>query len=101
MPAIGDGARAQGGSMSARGGIYRGPGGEQLYGDGRQVESARPPEHQTQPYKVRASCGHIVIRRMRPATAGVPYTPEVVLDAPNGRACEHCEGGHPERAETR
>jgi hypothetical protein len=66
MPAIGDGARAQGGSMSARGGIYRGPGGEQLYGDGRQVESARPPEHQTQPYKVRASCGHIVIRRMRP-----------------------------------
>ena len=38
--------------MSARGGIYRGPGGEQLYGDGRQVESARPPEHQTQPYKM-------------------------------------------------
>lgn len=44
-----------------------------------------------QPFKVRASCGHIVIRKMREATAGVPYTPETVLEAPNGRACEECE----------
>lgn len=43
------------------------------------------------PFKVRASCGHIVIRKMREATAGVPYTPETVLDAPNGRACSDCE----------
>lgn len=43
------------------------------------------------PFKVRASCGHIVIRKMREATAGVPYTPETVLDAPNGRACPDCE----------
>ncbi len=45
----------------------------------------------TQPFKVRASCGHIDIRRMREATAGVPYTPETILDAPNGRACKECE----------
>ena len=45
----------------------------------------------TQPFKVRASCGHIVIRRMREATAGVRYTPETILDAPRGRACEECE----------
>lgn len=43
------------------------------------------------PFKVRASCGHIVIRKMREATAGVPYTDETVLDAPNGRACDECE----------
>jgi len=45
----------------------------------------------TQPFKVRASCGHIVVRRMREATAGVPFTEETVLDAPNGRACDACE----------
>lgn len=44
-----------------------------------------------QPFKVRASCGHIVIRKMREATAGVPYTEKTVLDAPNGRACDECE----------
>jgi hypothetical protein len=44
-----------------------------------------------QPFKVRASCGHIVIRKMREATAGVPYTEDVVLEAPNGRACDACE----------
>ncbi len=43
------------------------------------------------PFQVRASCGHIVIRKMREATAGVPYTPETILEAPNGRACESCE----------
>ena len=43
------------------------------------------------PFKVRASCGHVVIRKMREATAGVPYTPETILDAPNGRACDACE----------
>lgn len=41
------------------------------------VDSAKP-------FKVRASCGHIDIRKMREA-------PEVILDAPNGRACEECE----------
>lgn len=46
---------------------------------------------QTQPYKVRTSCGHIVIRRMRPATAGVPYSTDVVIDAPGGRPCPECE----------
>lgn len=45
----------------------------------------------TKPFKVRASCGHIVIRRMREATAGVPYTEETILEAPNGRACDACE----------
>jgi hypothetical protein len=44
------------------------------------------------PFQVRASCGHVVIRKMREATAGVPYTPETILDAPNGRACPACEG---------
>ena len=44
-----------------------------------------------QPFKVRASCGHIVIRKMREATAGVAYSDSVILDAPNGRACEECE----------
>jgi len=44
------------------------------------------------PFNVRASCGHIVIRKMREATAGVAYTPDVILDAPNGRACDACEG---------
>jgi hypothetical protein len=45
----------------------------------------------TQPYRVRTSCGHIVIRRMRPSTAGAPFTPETVIEAPNGRPCEDCE----------
>ena len=44
-----------------------------------------------QPYKVRACCGHIVVRKMRAATAGVPYSKDVVLNAPNGRACDACE----------
>jgi hypothetical protein len=44
-----------------------------------------------QPYKVRARCGHIVVRPMRAATAGVAYAPSVVLDAPKGRACDACE----------
>lgn len=48
------------------------------------------------PFKVRASCGHIVIRKMREATAGVPYADDVILDAPNGRACEECENRRPE-----
>jgi hypothetical protein len=43
------------------------------------------------PFKVRASCGHIVIRPMREATAGLAYSPDVVLEAPNGRACPACE----------
>lgn len=45
----------------------------------------------TKPYQVRTGCGHIVIRRMREATAGVPYTPETIIEAPNGRYCDGCE----------
>jgi len=48
-------------------------------------------EDMTQPYKVRTGCGHVVVRRMRPATAGVPFTPETVIEAPNGRPCDACE----------
>ena len=43
------------------------------------------------PFKVRASCGHILIRPMREATAGQRYSPDVVIDAPKGRACDACE----------
>jgi len=43
------------------------------------------------PYKVRASCGHVVVRPMRAATARVPYSPDVILNAPKGRACDACE----------
>ena len=45
----------------------------------------------TQPYQVRTGCGHVVIRRMRESTAGVPYTPETIIDAPHGRPCPDCE----------
>jgi hypothetical protein len=43
------------------------------------------------PYQLRTSCGHLVIRKMREATAGVPYSPDVILEAPGGRPCEACE----------
>ncbi len=56
-----------------------------LHVETRLVESCKP-------FKVRASCGHIVIRKMREATAGVAYSPDVVLEAPRGRACPECEG---------
>lgn len=55
------------------------------------MTSRQDKSQMTQPYKVCTSCGHIVIRRMRPATAGVAYSEDVVLEAPNGRACEDCE----------
>lgn len=42
------------------------------------------------PFKVRTSCGHIVIRPMREATAGVAFRDDVVLEAPHGRACPAC-----------
>jgi hypothetical protein len=45
----------------------------------------------TKPFKVRTSCGHVVIRRMREATAGVAWSEDVVLEAPNGRPCDACE----------
>lgn len=45
---------------------------------------------QLHPYKVRTSCGHIVIRKMREATAGVAFGDDVVLEAPNGRPCDAC-----------
>ncbi len=43
------------------------------------------------PFKVRASCGHITVRKMREATAGVLFTEDTILEAPNGRACPDCE----------
>ena len=46
---------------------------------------------QVKPFQVRAACGHIVIRKMREATARQPYSPEVVIDAPHGRKCNDCE----------
>src|SRR4051812_29610638 len=42
-------------------------------------------------YKVRTSCGHIVERNMREATAGIPWSSDVIIDAPNGRPCDACE----------
>jgi hypothetical protein len=47
----------------------------------------------TQPYRVRTSCGHIVLRRMRPSTARVPFSPDVVLEAPGGAPCPECSKG--------
>jgi hypothetical protein len=46
-----------------------------------------------QPYKVRTSCGHVVVRMMRPATAGVEFdaAAEFQIDAPGGMPCAHCE----------
>ncbi len=46
----------------------------------------------TQPYKVLTGCGHVVIRRMRPDTAGVEFSGAVVLQAPNGMPCPKCAG---------
>lgn len=43
------------------------------------------------PYRVRTSCGHEVIRQMREETARIAWTPDVVIDAPNGRPCPMCE----------
>lgn len=45
-----------------------------------------------QPYKVRASCGHIDERLMRAATAGVAWGPDVVLDGSRGLPCKACRG---------
>lgn len=42
------------------------------------------------PYRVKASCGHEVIRHMRAATAGVAWSESVVLQAPNGVPCAAC-----------
>jgi hypothetical protein len=47
------------------------------------------------PYQVRTGCGHIVTRMMREATAGVPYAPETILEAPNGRVCDGCAAKYP------
>jgi hypothetical protein len=48
-------------------------------------------EYPLQPYQYRAACGHIVTRMNREETCGVPYSPDVILEAPNGRMCEECE----------
>jgi hypothetical protein len=43
-------------------------------------------------YKVRASCGHVEVRKMREGTAGVPFDPtaEFQIDAPRGMPCRAC-----------
>lgn len=60
------------------------------------MEPIGPPISQrgdaTQPFQVRTGCGHIVIRRMRESVAGVKWSAEVILEAPNGRPCPACEG---------
>jgi len=43
------------------------------------------------PFKVRARCGHVEVRPMRETTAGVPYTSDTILGAPDGRPCQECE----------
>lgn len=45
----------------------------------------------TKPYKVRTSCGHVVTIMMREATAGVPFTPETIIEVPTGRPCDKCQ----------
>ena len=42
------------------------------------------------PYTVRTGCGHLVTRKMRPSTAGVPWTADVVIEAPGGAPCAPC-----------
>lgn len=55
----------------------------------------------TKPYKVRTGCGHVVIRKMRESTAGVPWTEETIIEAPNGRPCEACESAKADLMEER
>jgi len=43
-----------------------------------------------QPYKVLMTCGHIEERKMREQTAGVPWSPDVVLKAQ--APCKSCRG---------
>jgi hypothetical protein len=47
------------------------------------------------PYQVRMACGHIETRMMREATAGMPWTPEVVIDITGAdcAACDPSKGG--------
>lgn len=58
------------------------------------VQSAQPPvldATMTHPFKVRTGCGHVVIRRMREVTAGVPFTEDTIIEAPNGQPCDACQ----------
>lgn len=43
------------------------------------------------PFRVRTSCGHVVIRKMREGTAGRPYDVHTIIEAPNGAPCMACE----------
>jgi hypothetical protein len=42
------------------------------------------------PYRVRMTCGHVVVTLMRPSTAGVPWTPEAEVAAPYN-PCRECQ----------
>lgn len=45
----------------------------------------------TQLYKVlMRGCGHVESRRMRPETAGIPWTPEAVVQSSEGACCKAC-----------
>jgi hypothetical protein len=50
------------------------------------------------PYKVRTGCGHVVTRQMRPATAGIEWSEEVVIEAPGGVPCDACQPPPPPAA---
>jgi hypothetical protein len=41
------------------------------------------------PYRVRMTCGHGEWRLMREATAGIPWTPDAVVNAPS-MPCARC-----------
>lgn len=62
--------------------------------DGDKTASRYPggANYGLRPYKVKASCGHVEVRKMRETTAGVAFDPaaEYQLDRPNGMPCPAC-----------
>jgi hypothetical protein len=46
---------------------------------------------QVKPYRVRMTCGHVEIRKMREATAGIPWTETAEVLAPYAQ-CAACRG---------
>ena len=51
----------------------------------------------TQPYRLRMACGHVEIRMMREETAGVIFSPDIVIEVSTSQ-CAECE---PSKAEMR
>ena len=53
--------------------------------------AARAADDDLVPYQVKRACEHVVPRWMRPSEAGVPWTPQLVLeDSEPCRACRRC-----------